>query len=470
MAGTITSAGIGSGLAVESIISQLMKLERQPITQIQQRKSTIDARLSSLGKVKSALSALQTAADNIGTAAKFSVFKTSVADSAVASATAGSSATAAGHSLEVKFLAATQKLAAAGLPSSTSGIASGTLTLELGQLTGGVYTPDAARTYTIDINATNNNDTLEGLRDAINALDADVTASIVNDGSANPARLVISPKDSGTANVVRLSGLAGFDFDPEAPLAGSMEQTIAAQDAVVVVDGITVTKSSNVITDALEGVTLTLKATNNGSPTTLDVSTDNEAIKAKIEAFTKAFNDLNSLIRTETSFNADSGKAGTLNGDSAVRSVRDQLRQIASADLAAAVGGFTRLSDAGISFGVDGSMSIDSAALDAALADPTKDIAGLFAGNGTTSGIAAQLSDRVEALLATDGTIEARNASYTQTRDGFDDRIEELERRMTRIEERYRRQYAALDTLVASMNSTGSFLSQQLTLLSNLNG
>ncbi|MCB1907773.1 MAG: flagellar filament capping protein FliD [Rhodocyclaceae bacterium] len=466
MAGTITSAGLGSGLAVESIISQLMQLERQPITQLQSRISTVDARLSSLGRVKSAMSALQTAANDIKSTAGFSVFKTAVGDSKVLTASAGSSATVANHSVEVKSLAATQKLAAQGLASSTSTIATGTLTLELGSFDGATFTADPARTYSVVIGTGNN--TLEGLRDAINDLDADVTASIVNDGSANPARLVLSPKDSGTANVIRTSGLNGFDFDPEAPLAGAMEQTVAAKDAVVVVDGITVTKSSNVITDALEGVTLNLVGTNEGTPTTLDVSQDVDAIKGKIEAFVNAYNELNTLIRSETSFNVDTGKAGTLNADSSVRSIRDQLRTIASSDLGAAVGGLTRLSDIGITFNVEGALSIDSSALDEALADPTTDVAGLFAGNAGVSGLAVQISDRLGSLLGVGGTIESRTDSYTQTKEGFGDRIERLELRMTAIEERYRRQYAALDTLVASMNTTGNFLSQQLLSLQNL--
>ena len=468
MAGTITSAGIGSGLAVESIISQLMALERQPITQLQTRQSSVNAQLSALGQIKGAMSTLQSAADTIKTSAGFSLFKTSVGDSNVLTASAGSSATIGGHTVEVTNLAATQKLAAAGLPSSTSNIATGTLTLELGQLTGAVYTPDAARTYTVNITA-GVNDTLEGLRDEINNLDADVTASIVNDGSANPARLVISPKESGTANVVQLSGLAGFDFDPTAPLAGSMEQTVEADDAVVDIDGITVTKSSNVITDALEGVTLTLTAENPALPTTLDVSADNEAIKANIQAFVDAYNDLNSQIRSQTSFDSESGEAGTLNGDSTVRSIRDQLRTIASSDLAATVGGFDRLSDAGISFSVDGTMTIDDSALDEALADPTKNVAGLFMGDASTDGFATLISDRLGDFLGVGGLIESRTDSFNATISGFDDRIESLERRLVGVEERFRRQYAALDVLVANMNSTGSFLAQQLATLPTLN-
>ena len=467
MAGTITSAGIGSGLAIESIISQLMQLERAPITSLQQRQSGVNAKLSALGQVKGALSTLQTAADNIKTAAKFSVFKTEVGAAGVLTATAGTSATAAGHTVEVKNLAATQKLAAAGLASGTSAIPTGTLTLELGKLTGGVYAADVDRSYTINIDGTNN--TLEGLRDAINNLDADVTASIVNDGSANPARLVISPKDSGTANVVRTSGLAGFDFDPTAPLAGAMTQTAEALDSVVLIDGLEVRNASNVITDAIQGVTLSLKASNEGSPTTLAVTLDNDAIKASIEAFAKAYNDLNSTVRSLTSFNVDTRAAGALNGDSTVRSVRDQLRQIVSADLSATTGGFNRLSDAGITFGVDGTMTIDSTKLQTALADPSKDIAGLFAGSSSVSGIAVQVSDRVRELLAADGSIASRTESFNQTLSGFGDRIESLELRMTRIEERYRRQYGALDTLISSMNSTGSFLTQQLNSLQNLN-
>ena len=268
--------------------------------------------------------------------------------------------------------------------------------------------------------------------------------------------------------MIRTSALTGFDFNPEAPLAGAMEQTIAAKDAVVVVDGITVTKSSNTITDALEGVTLNLVGSNEGSPTTLDVSQDVDAVKGKIEAFVNAFNELNTLIRSETSFNTDTGVAGTLNADSSVRSIRDQLRQIASSDLATSVGGLNRLSDIGISFNVEGALTIDSTALDDALADPARDVAGLFAGNSSVSGLAVQISDRLGSLLGVGGTIESRTDSYTQTKEGFGDRIEQLELRMTAIEERYRRQYAALDTLVASMNTTGSFLSQQLLSLQNL--
>lgn len=457
---TITSAGIGSGLAVDSIITQLMQLERQPIVQLQQRQSSYNAKLSSLGKIKGAMSALQTAADNLKTAATFAVFKTAIGNTSVLSASAGSGATPAGHSVEVKALAATQKLAAPGQASSTATIATGTLKLELGALSGGAYTPDASRTYTITIDSTNN--TLAGLRDAINNLNGDVTASIVNDGSATPARLVISPKASGTANVVRMSGLTGFDFNPVAPLAGSMQQTVAAADAVATIDGITVTKSSNVITDAIAGVTLTLNATNVGAPTTLQVSTDNDAIKKSIDAFVKAYNDVNSQIRTETNFNPGTGQAAALNSDAAVRSVRDQLRQVASSDLSATTGGLTRLSDAGITFAVDGSMTVDSSKLYQVLADPSKNIAGLFAGNASVSGIAAQLSSRLGDMLGIGGTISTRTDSYNQSIAGFKDRIDGLERRMTAIEARYRRQYAALDTLVASMNATGNFLAQQL--------
>lgn len=464
---TISSAGIGSGLAVESIISQLMKLERQPITQLQQRQSSFNSKLSSLGKIKSAMSSLQAAADNIKSAAKFALFRTDVGNTDVLGASAGSGATPSAHSIEVTSLAATQKLAAPGRTSSTDTIATGTLTLELGKLSGGSYTPDAGRTYTITIDSTNN--TLEGLRDAINDLGADVTASIINDGSTSPARLVISPKNSGTANVVRMTGLSGFEFNPAAPLTGSMQQTIAAVDAVAIIDGITVTKSSNVLTDAIPGVTLTLTAKNEGTPTTLQVSTDSEAVKKSIESFVKAYNDLNSLIRAETSFNTSSGQAAALNSDSAVRSVRDQLRQVVSSDLSAPAGGLTRLSDIGITFGTDGAMTINNTKLDQVLADPNKDIAGLFAGKSGVTGIAAQLSTRLTDMLAVDGTISARTESYNQSIAGFKARIEGFERRMTVIEARYRRQYAALDTMVASMNTTGSFLAQQLASLTNRN-
>lgn len=458
---SITSAGVGSGLNIEGLITQLMAAERQPETQMQTQQQSYQSKLSALGTVKSALSSFQTAADALKTTDKFSVFKAAVGDSSVLSASAGIGAVAGNYQIEVSSLAQNQKLVSAGYSSASATIPTGTLTIDLGKFDGTTYTADSSRTVNITIDSTNN--TLTGLRNAINASGAGVTASIIDDGSANPARLVISSKDTGTANTMRLSGLSGFDFNPTA--ASSLEQKTPATDAVFTVDDIPITKSSNTITDAIQGVTLNLSKTNVGSPTTLTVSEDTDTLKSKVQAFVKAYNDVTGAIKKVTAYDATTKTAAALNGDSTVRNVATQLRSILGNSLSAASGGFSRLSDAGISFQKDGTLAIDDTKLSSALTDPNKDISGLFATSGGVTGFAAQISTTISGYLDVGGLITARSDGLNKTIQTFNDRISAFEDRMTLVEARYRKQFTALDSTIASMNSTSTYLTQQLAKL-----
>lgn len=197
---SITSAGLGSGLDIESIIKSLMAVEQQPITQIQAQEAKQTTRLSAWGQVKSVLSSLQTAAKGLDALSDFKSFSTSIGDSTVASATASSTAVAGSYSIEVTQLASAQKIKSAGYASATSTVTSNTLpatlTLAVGTTSGGSFT--ASTTKTITINSDNN--TLTGVRDAINAAKAGVTASLVNDGSGTPYRLVLTSDNTGTTS------------------------------------------------------------------------------------------------------------------------------------------------------------------------------------------------------------------------------------------------------------------------------
>ncbi|MEC5396294.1 flagellar filament capping protein FliD [Uliginosibacterium sp. H1] len=457
MAGTITSLGVGSNLNLEDMVTQLMQLERQPITQLQTRSAGATTQLSALGSLKSALSNLQTAAKALSTGTTFNAFKTSVAATDVASATASGGAVAGQYSIEVTQLAQFQKVKSAAVTNGAT-IGTGTLTLELGTTTGGAFTADGTKTKNIVINSSNN--TLAGLRDAINASGAEVSASIVNEGTSS--RLVLTSKNSGTTNTFRLSGLSGFDYNP-ASETGSMEKITSALDAKVTIDSIEVTRSSNTITDAINGVTLNLTKTNTGSPTTLAVTTDAKAVEDKVSAFIKAYNDVNSFIRTQTSYDATSKKAGTLNGDAAVRSIQSQLRATVSGTLSG--GTLTRLSEVGVKIAVDGSLSLDSTKFQAALADPTKNVSALFADTNGVAGFGKQIDSKISDFLGTEGVLTSRTDGINKTITNYTKRIEALEVRMETIEARYRRQFSALDTMVASYTSTGNYLTQQLAAL-----
>jgi len=449
---TITAAGVGSGLDVGSIVSQLMAVERAPIIALDKRVSSQQSRLSIYGQVKGALSSLQTAAEAIGKTDKFAVFKANVADSTVLNAAIGTGARAGSYSIDVNFLAQAHKLASAGFSDNDAAIDTGTLTLEVGQET---------RTITID----GSNNTLAGVRDAINAAKAGVTATIINDGSANPARLVVTADDTGASNTIKMSGIAGLEFDP-ATGTGSMEQKVAAQDAQFEIDGIPITRSSNTVADAIEGVTLTLNKLGTSS---LAVQADNETVKKNIEAFVKAYNDVNALIRKQSTYDATSKTAGTLTGDSTMRAVLGRLRTIVGSEVAGSPGGFGRLSELGINLQTDGSLKIDSAKLDAAMKEPTKDISGVFGDATGSAGIAASLSTEVKTMLASDGLVTNRTDGINATIKRLNDNKAALEVRMTRIEARLRAQFTALDMAMGSMNATSQYLTQQLSALASMN-
>ena len=212
--------------------------------------------------------------------------------------------------------------------------------------------------------------------------------------------------------------------------------------------------------DAIEGVTLTL-AKPTESETTMTVARNDETAKKAIDDFAKAYNELNSLIRSQTSYNAETKKAGTLNGDTGVRSIQSQLRGV-FANPISGLSGATMLSDAGISIRTDGSMSVDSTKLASALADPSKKIAELFAGNGTVDGFAKTLETRIKDMLATDGLLTSRTDGINRTIKSFDSRIEAFELRLEKVQARYSAQFTALDAAMSSMSTTSAYLTQQL--------
>lgn len=494
--GSLTSAGLGSGIDVESLVTKLMALERRPITTLQSREASYKSQLSAYGVLKGSLSSLQTAAQALDTKSKFAAFKANVADTTIATVAASTGASAASYDLTVTQLASAEKIRSAGYAQSTSAIASGTLTIKMGQLStdGSTFTEytdasgNPSKTVSIDISALKGNNTLAGLRDAINASGAGVTASLVNDGGTSPYKLVLSSKETGTANSFELSGLTGFNYsptnytpasptDPRETTPTGANNLMSLQrpaDAKFSLDGIDITSSSNVVSTAVQGVTLTLNKTNVGGTTKLNVESDTQAMQDKVNAFIKAYNDTVGLIKSQTKANPSTKVLGAtdstartdgpLAGDTTARTIQSQLRSIVGGQVGS--GSVSRLSDVGISIAVDGTLSLDSSKFQAALRNPDKDVAGLFAGDGTLNGIADQISTRISDYLnSTSGVITARTEGIQKTITNMDKRIESLNLRMDTIEARYRKQFNAMDSTIASMNSTSSYLTQQLNSL-----
>lgn len=388
----LSSPGIGSNLDVNGIITQLMALEGRSVTALNTKEASYQAKLTAYGSLKGALSSFQSAVQALSTPAKFTANKASVADAAVVSASAGSSAAAGSYGIEVTALAQAQKLKTSStFTAASTTLGSGTLTIRFGSYSAGVFTANADKdSETITIAAGQNS--LAGVRDAINAADAGVSASIVNDGSGN--RLVISSRDSGSANALKITaadddgnhtdnaGLSQLIYDASTGGTSNLSQTQAAQNATAIIDGITVSKASNSFSDVIEGVTLTLLKTNTGSPTTLTVARDTASIKSAVESFVKAYNDASKVLKDLSAYDATTKRGAVLQGDSTVRSVQSQLRAVLNGALATAGGGLTTLSDIGVSFQKNGTLTLDSTKLQAVMDDPAKDISTLFAAVG----------------------------------------------------------------------------------------
>jgi flagellar hook-associated protein 2 len=394
----LSSAGIGSNLPIESIISQLMTLEQKPLSLLDKKVAGFQAKLSAIGTLKSAFATFQTAAKGLSDISKFQAVSATMGDAAVAAASATSAATVGSYSLEVSALAQAQKLASAGQASASTVIGAGTISIDMGTISGGTFdsatgkytgaafTASGAGVKTVTIDPSNNS--LAGIRDAINKAGVGVTASIVNDGSDTPYRLVLTETSTGKANSMKIS-VAGdaalqtlLNHDP----AGTqgLSETVKAQNAEFKLDGIAISSATNNAANVIDGVTLNLAKTNVGAPTSVVVARDTKAVTESVGKFVTAYNAINKTLNDLSAYNPTTKQGAVLNGDSTVRSIQTQLRGMLGSPVANGGTAFTVLSDIGVTVKA-GVMAVDDAKLQKTIASNFDDIAGLFAAVGKPS-------------------------------------------------------------------------------------
>lgn len=443
---SLTASGVGSGLDVPSIVSQLMSLERRPLDQLNALGTKLNAQISAYGQLKSALSTFQSAMKGLSNTDKFQVYSASSSDESIFTAVASKTASPSSHAIEVISLAKAHRLTSgsAGSPSYANSNTSigATGVLELTQNIGG--TP-----RTFQVNISNTNDTLAGIRDAINNAgdNTGVIASVVNTGSQ--AKLILSAKDTGVANQISvgantsagISSALGFET-----LAGN-----APADASLKIDGLLIENSSNVLTNVIEGVTLTLK--NSGSPQTLAVARDTASVTASVQKFVDAYNDVRKILRTL------GGADGSLEGETVVKGVERKIQSIFNTSAAGLA--YSHLSEIGIKTDPKtGGISLDGAKLDSVLAANYSGVADLFADK--TQGFAVRFEAAASSMISAAGIIESRKEGINTRVSDVNKRISSMEYRLDLVEKKYRAQFTALDGLVARLQSTGNFLTQQL--------
>lgn len=455
---------------VPALVSQLMAVERRPVDALNAGIASNESRISSLGTLSSLVATFQSATRTLNdTLAKFTATPSTPG---VLTAVAAAGAVPGAYSVEVSQLAQSQTLVAAGQSSASAAIGDGTPTtlsfdfgtISGGTLTGGVYsgasfTANGATPATLVIDSSNN--TLEGIRDAINAAGIGISATLVNDGSGTPYRLALAATDSGAASSLRISASGGdgslaalLGYDPAG--VQNLTQTRAAQNANLTVNGIAVTSTGNTVSEAIQGVTLTLTGVT-AAPATLTVARDVEAMKSAAATFVEAYNALASQLKSRTAFASDTTTAGTLAGDSVVRGFQDQLRDLFNTP--ATGGGFARLAEVGIAFQRDGSLALDSAAFESALSSDFDSVFTLFS---SPSGYATRLLALTDATIGTGGTFDLRTQSLRDRIKSQNEEIDRQEIRLDAIQQRLTREFTNLNLLLSRLNSTSTFLSQQL--------
>lgn len=467
MASDISFSGIATGIDTASLISQLMYLERAPERILETKKKTLQGQIDTYNQLTGFLNTFKGLAAGMNTPTTFMGKTTSVGDSTVLSATSVSSAAPGTHTIEVTSLAKMQRQVSQGYASNTSLVFS----------TGSFQITDDAGGTPITLNIAEGQNSLDGIASAINGSGANLSASVINDGSGTPYRLVIAGKDTKNYTF----DFAGLTTDP-AGGTGPLKPTLlgvgdpsyqAGSPSAIKVDGIPITKTSNTISDVIPGVTLTLLK-DGGATTSVTVGNDVTGVTKKINDLVASYNSAMSLVNRQSEYNAATKKAGSLSGDSTLRVVKSQLQSVISTPVSGLTGQYTTLAAIGItSSQKDGTLTVNGTKLQEALSNNFDDVVKLFTQNtGVTGlstekyGVAEQFNKVVEKLThfyegptsTANGIISSRVRGLTDTIGDIDDQIEAMEVRMEQREKALKKQFTSLETLVSGLQTQGNSL------------
>ncbi|GAA6143259.1 flagellar filament capping protein FliD [Hydrogenophaga sp. 5NK40-0174] len=466
---TISSPGLATGLDIQGIVSQLVALEKAPLTQLSEQKTSLQTKMSTYGNIKSQFSSLADAANLLkGNGGWDSVTASSSNDSAIkVSAAAGTAPTSI--SMEVQSLAKAQSIATGSFADGEA-VGTGSITIELGAWNTGTFTGNGSTPVSITVGA--GEDSLSDIAAAINDAEAGVTATVLKD--SNGERLLLRSAETGEENGFRITvddddntdsdgaGLSRLAFG--AVNTNGTSQTQAGQNAISFINGVQISTASNTLSDTIAGMTIELKQETT-APVEVSVGIDKESVKGNIDAFVQAYNMINTTIATATRYDPGTEVAGPLQGDSTAvglqNALRAMMRSVTSGDT------YSRLSDIGIEFGEGGALNIDSAKLDAALDGEFQGVKNLFTvdtGDAATEGFGRKIESFAQGLIDADGMISNRREALQKAIERNEDEQDRVNDRASRVEARYLAQYNSMDAAVGRLNALSSFVSQQIAL------
>lgn len=449
---TLSSPGIGSGLDIKSIVSQLVALEKKPLDTLKLQAATVNTKISAFGQIKSLVSALSDAAASLASVTGWNAVSAKSSDSAAVSVSAIGGTQPTSFSVEVQTLAKAQATASAAIPSS-SALGAGSLSLTVGT--------DAP--VEITVSAT---DTVADVASSINGAGAGVTATVLSDPSGD--RLLLRSAATGVDAAFTLTVTADADGNTADAsglsrlVVGSTVTTVAT-DAAATVNGIAVTSSSNTFANTVSGVTFNaLKVTTD--PVEITIAKDDSTVTSNIDAFVKAYNAVNQLLNEVTKYDPATKGAGLLQGDTTAFTLQNSLRN-AIQSVTTGSAKYSRLADVGISVQRGGDLAVDSTKLSAAMAN-MDDLKDLFraTGSGAANGIAVQVKSLATTLLASDGFFSTKEYSLKQSLDRNAKEQARVSDKADKLEVSLNARYSALDAKMASLNALNAYVAQQVTL------
>lgn len=461
---TITSS---TNIDVNTIVSQLVAIERTPIDKLKTTATGINSKISAYGRIQSMVSAIGDAATALKRSTLWQGTTATSADPTSVTATATGTAASGSYSVAVSRLAQAHSLASGAMADDVP-LGAGTLTLQLGKWLGGSFTAKAdtaAVPVTIDAD-----DTLKDVKDKINAANAGVTAAIVRD--ANGARLTLTSKTTGETNGLQITtsgaGLEALAYNPPGSTGTGLGQTQPAANALATINGLSVESEKNTLNDVLDGLSITLNKVTT-SPVAVSVAPDTASIKKAMEGFVTAYNALNTYIVQQTKYDESTKTAATLQGDSTAVGMRNQFRSMLR-ETSGASTMFTNLSSVGFNVAQDGTLSIDNSKLEKGFAN-LDELAKLFSNvddvTPANQGMAERFRLLSNNLTGAEGVLNTRNDGLKALLKRNSDQQARLEDRVTRVEERLLKQYTALDVAMGQFKSTADYVSQQMTQLLN---
>ena len=451
MAG-IQASGVGSGLDINSLVTQLVTAESSSRSApILRREAAATTKISALGTLKGALGAFKGALTPLRNLDVFSARKATSSDATRFTVSASSKAAAGSYDVEVISLASAHRLASAPhLTGKTTEIGYGSLEITVGEDSFDVEIPQDANT-------------LEDIRNAINNASDNTGVQATLLTGTEGTRLILTSKKTGEDHAIKVvasggdGGLAALNYDPAGVM--NLEEKEEAKNASLKISGFPVESSTNTVSDAIEGVTISLLKAEVGKEFTLDVSFDASSVTTRIQTFVTEYNNMQAALGKLGNYDAATKTAGPLLGDSLLRSVQQDMRNGLTNPVAGLSGDYTALANIGITTTASGTLELDTDKLSKALGDDPDAVAHLF---GSENGVAARLFAQIDARLKSGSDLDSRNTTLKRQMDDISREKEALALRMEQVEARYRKQFTALDSLLSQMQTTSSYLAQQL--------